>query len=25
LAEEMGLHVFNFTNVGSSFVKATFD
>jgi len=24
LAEEMGLHVFNFTNVGSSFIKATF-
>ena len=24
LAEEMGLHVFNFTNAGSSFIKATF-
>lgn len=24
LAEEMGLHVFNFTNSGSSFIKATF-
>jgi len=24
LAEEMGLHVFNFSNVGSSFIKATF-
>ncbi|NCY21393.1 glutaminase A [bacterium] len=24
LAEEMGLHVFNFSNAGSSFVKATF-
>jgi len=24
LAEEMGLHVFNFTNPGSSFIKATF-
>ena len=24
LAEEMGLHIFNFTNAGSSFIKATF-
>jgi glutaminase len=24
LAEEMGLHIFNFTNPGSSFIKATF-
>ena len=24
LAEELGLHVFNFTNAGSSFIKATF-
>ena len=24
LADEMGLHVFNFTNAGSSFIKATF-
>lgn len=24
LAEEMGLHVFNFSNAGSSFIKATF-